>query len=754
LAGLGYLYSSVSWFRPQVRWRREGGQVTDAGTKTNSHLLVFGSLRNKLLVLMIVLSLLPLIGISIFSYLVESWQISENIKLSLENKAQDTADKLDIMLRSQKQEVAAMASTFSLVYPKLESEYRSGMTRMLNNFCVNQEVYDIHMVLDRSGRIVALNTLDRLNAPLFADYTIFVGQEIGAFRFSEEGELFHRSLKGQASHQDWYSSGLVQRLYDYRNQDICNQYNIAFSEPIRNPQTREIVGVWISIVNWSYIQTVLDTVETDLAKRDLKTGYAFMYKKDADTTIAHRYRSNRSGVERLDAHAMNGRNLYGTRIIEDHGLQGLHDAIGQQARSYAYEFPPGNRKISGIATIDDASFGWIIGVGIDATDIFRPIRTMTKWLSAATVMLAVLVVVFTFIVARGIVMPIRNLTASAQTIAQGNLHQRVLVRSSDEVGILGSTFNDMARSLEAREHELQELNRNLEDMVRRRTEELESSHEALKKAYLDLQSTQEQLVQTEKMASLGQLVAGIAHEIKNPLNFIYGNTSFLLDYTRRLQTLLEAYDSLPSLSAEDRARIAGMKENFNYNFIKEDLPTLIDNFTEGASRINNIVSDLRTFSRMDSYTMSEIDVHASIEISLNLLRNQYRERIEIHREYGVIPKLQGYSGKLSQVFMNLLTNAFHAIGEKGDVWIRTRAADSAVEVEIEDNGHGIPRENLKRIFEPFFTTKGVGQGTGLGLSISYGIIEQHHGKIMVAAAPHGGTIFTVRLPLFQDKVPS
>jgi signal transduction histidine kinase len=178
---------------------------------------------------------------------------------------------------------------------------------------------------------------------------------------------------------------------------------------------------------------------------------------------------------------------------------------------------------------------------------------------------------------------------------------------------------------------------------------------------------------------------------------------------------------------------------------------LIDNFTEGASRINTIVSDLRTFSRMDSYTMSEIDVHASIEISLNLLRNQYKERIEIHREYGDIPKIQGFSGKLSQVFMNLLTNAFHAIGEKGDVWIRTGAIDNMVQVEVQDNGHGIPRENLKRIFEPFFTTKAVGQGTGLGLSISYGIVEQHHGRIFVANAPGGGTIFTVRLPIYQEK---
>jgi two-component system NtrC family sensor kinase len=288
-------------------------------------------------------------------------------------------------------------------------------------------------------------------------------------------------------------------------------------------------------------------------------------------------------------------------------------------------------------------------------------------------------------------------------------------------------------------------------MVRDRTLELENSHEALKRAYLDLQSAQEQLVQTEKMASLGQLVAGIAHEIKNPLNFIYGNTGFLADYTQRLQNLVESFEKFPSISEEDRAEMFRRKEAIHYSFIKDDLNVLIDNFSEGARRINTIVSDLRTFSRMDTDTISEVDVHASLEMSLNLLRNQYKNRIEVHKEYGDIPKIQGYPGKLNQVFMNLLSNAFHAVQGNGDVWIRTRSNDCAVEIEIEDSGVGISRENLKRIFEPFFTTKPVGQGTGLGLSISYGIIEQHRGQIRVSSVPQKGSTFVVHLPIFREK---
>jgi len=154
---------------------------------------------------------------------------------------------------------------------------------------------------------------------------------------------------------------------------------------------------------------------------------------------------------------------------------------------------------------------------------------------------------------------------------------------------------------------------------------------------------------------------------------------------------------------------------------------------------------------MDTEKISEIDLHSSVEISLNLLRNQYKNRVEIHKEYGDIPRIQGFSGKISQVFLNLLSNAFHAIQDKGDVWIRTKATNGIVEVEIEDNGVGIPKEHMGRIFEPFFTTKPVGQGTGLGLSISYGIIEQHHGKILVSSIPQKGSTFTIRLPIIQES---
>jgi two-component system, NtrC family, sensor kinase len=709
--------------------------------------MVFHSVRNKLLVLMIVLSLLPLLGMSVFSYFIGRRQIQERITLSLGKMAQDTADKVDLMLRGKKDEIRSMATTYSLIYHGAKQKDRESLTLLLNNYSFYHEAYDLLLVLDVSGNIVGINSTDRYLVPLPAKrLSGILGGKIN--KFPEEQQLFLSSITGHSYHQDWYQSKLVETLYDYREDDRSHQYNVALSEPIRDPNSREVIGVWINILNWSYFQNILDSVEMDLANLDLRTGYGFMLAKDANTIIGHKYRLNRKEEGREKRPPV--QDFYRTTLVENYGLRDLHDAILNQEHNSAYELK-GSGKIAGFAPIDDTSFGWIVGVEIGNADIFRPIKVLSYWLFGVAVFLAFLVVLFTYLIAEGITVPLKTLIRSASTIAQGSFKERVPIRSSDEMGTLAATFNDMAQALSAREVQLQELNRNLEDMVRDRTIELENSHDALKRAYLDLQSAQEQLVQTEKMASLGQLVAGIAHEIKNPLNFIYGNTGFLADYTQKLQILVESFDKLSSLSAEDRAQMAHMKEGIHYSFIKDDLKTLIDNFAEGARRINAIVTDLRTFSRMDSDSISEVDLHASLEMSLNLLRNQYKNRIEIHKEYGAIPKIHGYAGKLNQVFMNLLSNAFHAVQGNGDVWIRTRGNGNVVEVEIEDNGLGIPKENLSRIFEPFFTTKPIGQGTGLGLSISYGIIEQHQGRILVTSVPQKGSSFVVSLPTWGEK---
>lgn len=702
----------------------------------------FHSVRRKLLLLVTALALLPLAGLSVFSYVAGGRQIRERIRFSLEKMAQDTADKMDLLLRAKKEELHSMATTSPLVLGGVSPLVGERLVPLLNNYGFNHEGYDALLVLDASGAVIAVNTTDRNTAPIPEERLRRVrGRNIA--EFPVERKLFEASITGHNSHADWYASPIAGILCDYGHEDGGTRYNIALSEPVRDPETHEITGVWINIVNWSLFQNVLDNVELDLAGMELPTGFGFLTAGDANTVIGHRDRGNRPGRGGAP-------DFYGARLVEDYGVLSLGEAVRNRERSCAYRMPDGARKLSGIAPLSDTAFGWNAGVEVDESDVLRPHRRLGLWLALTTGALALPVVFFTWLTARGITLSLRTLIRSARTMAQGNFRQRVPLGSSDELGILAATFNEMADALAAREVQLQELTRNLETMVRERTLELENSHEALKRAYFDLQSAQEQLVQTEKMASLGQLVSGIAHEIKNPLNFIYGNTGFLGEYAEKLQALVESLENLPSLSEEDRGEIARRKEEIHYAFIREDLKILIGNFAEGARRINTIVSDLRTFSRMDADSLSDVDLHAALEMSLNLLRNQYKNRVEIHKEYGDLPRIQGYAGKLNQVMMNLLSNAFAAIRGKGDVWIRTRPVGDGVEIEIEDNGVGIPAENLKRIFEPFFTTKPVGQGTGLGLSISYGIIEQHQGRIDVSGAPGGGTVFTVRLPLHQE----
>lgn len=254
------------------------------------------------------------------------------------------------------------------------------------------------------------------------------------------------------------------------------------------------------------------------------------------------------------------------------------------------------------------------------------------------------------------------------------------------------------------------------------------------KSLLRLRQRQLDLVESEKMASLGRLVAGVAHEMNNPIGFIYANMYHLERYVEKLRTALA-----------DRG--SPMEEDAEIDQVFEGLGKLIASCKNGAERTKKIVEDLRTFSRLHEAEFKEIDLHEAIESALTLWSGEFGKRVIVHREYGEIPPVQCYAGQVNQVLMHLLRNAGQAIADSGDVWIRTDAEEGHVAIEIRDNGVGIPAENLERIFDPFFTTREVGEGTGLGLSVSYGIVEQHGGTIEVESEVGAGSAFRVRLPM-------
>ena len=327
--------------------------------------------------------------------------------------------------------------------------------------------------------------------------------------------------------------------------------------------------------------------------------------------------------------------------------------------------------------------------------------------------------------------------------------------SKDELGILARTFNRMANSVEI-------AYSNLEQKVIERTEELEQTLQKLK-------WTQVQMLQTEKMSSLGQLVAGVAHEINNPVSFIHGNLTHVEEYTDDLLKLV----NLCQQSNINSLELKELSDEMDLEFIEEDLPKILNSMKVGTERIREIVLSLRTFSRMDEAELKLVDIHEGIDSTLMILQHRLKEQseyqsIEVIKEYNQLPVIECYAGQINQVFLNILTNGIDAIQENvkskqilekidsfsNQIIIRTSAIDSDwIEIAIADNGIGMTKEVQEQMFNPFFTTKSVGSGTGMGMSISYQIItERHNGKLLCESTPQKGTEFRIQIPIRHSQV--
>jgi len=281
--------------------------------------------------------------------------------------------------------------------------------------------------------------------------------------------------------------------------------------------------------------------------------------------------------------------------------------------------------------------------------------------------------------------------------------------------------------------------------------ELQQRHEELNVRF---NAAQEQLLQSEKLASIGQLAAGVAHEINNPIGYVHSNLGSLQEYVGNLFALIDVYER--AMRAHDplsmRAEIDDTRERLDVDFISRDLPQLLTESRQGIERVTAIVRDLRDFSRSDrEHAWRLADLHAGLDSTINIVWNELRYKARLEKDYGTLPMIECLQSELNQVFMNLLLNAGQAIDGEGVISVRTGHEPGQVWVEIGDTGNGIPPEVLQRIFDPFFTTKPVGKGTGLGLSISYGIVAKHHGRIEVESTPQAGSRFRVILPVRQPQ---
>ena len=284
------------------------------------------------------------------------------------------------------------------------------------------------------------------------------------------------------------------------------------------------------------------------------------------------------------------------------------------------------------------------------------------------------------------------------------------------------------------------------DVVR----ELALRNVELERANAQLARTQEKLLQSDKLASIGHLAAGVAHEINNPIGFVNSNLGTLKNYVDDLLQLIDIYETSQHLLAADpdlESRIRKMREKADLAFLREDIEKLITESIDGTARVRRIVQDLRDFSRIDSAKWQWTDLHAGLESTLNVVCNEIKYKAKVVREFGTLPLVECMPSQLNQVFMNLLVNAAQAIPDYGTITLRSGCTEDSVWISISDTGQGIPPELINRIFDPFFTTKPVGKGTGLGLSVSYGIVDKHGGQIDVRSLPGQGTTFTISLPV-------
>jgi PAS domain S-box-containing protein len=337
-------------------------------------------------------------------------------------------------------------------------------------------------------------------------------------------------------------------------------------------------------------------------------------------------------------------------------------------------------------------------------------------------------------------------------LADGRIFERRSRPARHAEQIIGRvfSFND-ATERKAIEQQLVHQNVRLEEVVQQRTAALSQQLAALTESNRKLEEAQFQLLQSEKLASIGQLAAGVAHEINNPIGFINSNLGTLRDYVESLLAIDAAYTHAqnaldPGVQLAFEA-VNALKADSDHAFMVDDLRQLIKESRDGLERVKTIVRDLKDFARVGSAEWAWADIHQGLESTLNIVWNEIKYKATVEREYGTLPQVYCIPSQLNQVFMNLLVNGAHAIEGQGVIRVRTGCNDHQVWVEVIDTGIGIPAENLNRIFDPFFTTKALGKGTGLGLSLAWGIVQRHRGTIEVESQPGKGSTFRVVLPI-------
>lgn len=583
---------------------------------------------------------------------------------------------------------------------KIDSEFSQYALNL--NAWSNMEVMDDLVTGDIDGRIArALNQL-KLRYQLPGDIYVFDNNKaiVASSDISRLSPL--------PSPEDWHVGDDESIFIEKRLDPFKYQTVIAFSHSIKASYSGDKIGVIVLTYPWSDIENLL------AAKNNT---YLALFNNQDETLYADPFFSG--GLNTLKADEFN--------------LNDVTYLVGSSHEKATLRFP----------------IGWRIAALHQKSDAYQPIRTLGLRIGELTLMLSLPIGLLILILTRRWVRPIKKLTQTVVDItASMDLSKPVPIESQDELGLFAENFNIMTSKLQKTLEQLEELNKNLEKKVEQRTQQYKQTNEELSQAMHQLKMAQSQLVQSEKMASLGQLVAGVAHELNNPIGSIYANMPVLEEYVHQTISALDQLQST-DLSEAGHSALTEILENMEFDFIKEDAQALISSVKNASSRVKEIVLSLRHFSRLDEAELKDVLLEEGLNSTLSLLHHKLKSHIEVVKDYKLNQPVSCFAGLINQVFMNLLANAEQAIEGKGIIQVSTWAEGNVAVVEIKDTGPGMSEDVLQKIFDPFFTTKPVGSGTGLGLSISYGVMEKHKGSIQVRSQPGQGSTFTLKLPMHQ-----
>ncbi|SIS99740.1 sensor histidine kinase [Neptunomonas antarctica] len=405
-----------------------------------------------------------------------------------------------------------------------------------------------------------------------------------------------------------------------------------------------------------------------------------------------------------------------------------------------------------------------VEIGLDTSNLTTIITEAENRSAVIAVIEMGLVALFSFLLGGYLTRQLKILSIAAKSITEGDLEINIPIKGRDEIANVAIAFNVMASSLKEAstrrdqyEAELQKLNRSLEGRVFSRSEQIQAKNIELEKANQNIKEAQLKLLHSEKMSSIGLLAAGVAHEINNPVGYVMSNLHSLKHYVQSYRSLIDEYMLLTTLTDADKRQAQQLKidqlcQQYDLDFMNEDLDFLIQESIEGTVRVSNIVKSLKEFSHIDtmnSYIMCNLN--DCIKSALNMANNELKYHCDIQKDLADLPLTYCCSGQISQIVLNLIINAGHAIEGHGSIYVRSRQDEKMLEISVSDTGKGIPENQIHKLFDPFFTTKAVGEGTGLGLSIAYGIAKEHGGEILVESKVGKGSCFSLRIPLVTEE---